>query len=995
MKYCLVLFAVLGFSVQVLAQSTLYQTGEQRFLDDQTAFFEKQLFSASLYESEKVSSKDNYFDQSRAARLLAAQSALELESPDGVGLMKSYILDNGKHPSVATAGLYLGDHFFFKRNYREAIDGYALVSPENLEVSKRADLFFKQGYARFQLKNYDSAAPYFDQAKVLGQEVSFDAYYYSGFIALQNGNSAKAIQDLQNAEKSPFYRDKVPYLLASLYYQEGSFTQLISYAEEKLKNGANLERKEMISLYLAEAYFEQKNFAKAAENYDAFINARKGELTPEQVYKGGIAQFEIENYQRASDYLKVSASTADEKGQASSYYLGHAYLKLDNYQFASTSFKAAASADFNPKIKEEALFNYAKSNLQKGSFQEGISGLDQYLNEYPSGAFRSEAETLLSEALINTSDYLRAIQQMDQIQNKSPRIREAYQRVAFYQAMVYFRDKRYPAAISYLDKSLNFPVNKDLILESHFWKGEIYSANGELDKAIASYQEALQLGRTTSSAYLTKSLYGLGYAYFNSKRYREAEAQFKTYTDRLRTRQNKENYDDALLRLGDCYYVQKRFAEAESTFQQAISERNAGIDYAYYRLGVVQNFQSKNSAALRSLDQLIAGYPNSLYLEDALFQKGQILMEETQYSDATFAFSDLISKRPNSPFVPFALEGRAVANFSQQNYDQTVRDYQTILDEFPNSGNAETALKGLQETLALQGRAGEFSGYLDSYKRSNPENGSVQALEFESAKSLYFERNFAQASIAFERYLSSYPQSSQRVDALYFMGDSYFQSGNQDDALRVFRQLESEPASPQRLKAMQRIGEILSAQGNYSESIPYLETAVQNARSKVEEAESLMALLKAYNETERYQEVITTAEKLESLDGILPESTPRALLNKAKAQFALKQDQAAGVTLAILVDEYKTIEGAEGLFLLAESYQKQGQIDLSNDSIFEMSGPFADFDYWYGRMFLLLAENYLLSGEDFQAKATLESIVENSTNEEIKKLAQDKLQTLN
>lgn len=227
------------------------------------------------------------------------------------------------------------------------------------------------------------------------------------------------------------------------------------------------------------------------------------------------------------------------------------------------------------------------------------------------------------------------------------------------------------------------------------------------------------------------------------------------------------------------------------------------------------------------------------------------------------------------------------------------------------------------------------------------------------------------------------------------MGDSYFQSGNQDDALRVFRQLESEPASPQRLKAMQRIGEILSAQGNYSESIPYLETAVQNARSKVEEAESLMALLKAYNETQRYQEVITTAEKLESLDGILPESTPRALLNKAKAQFALKQDQAAGVTLSVLVDEYKTIEGAEGLFLLAESYQKQGQIDLSNDSIFEMSGPFADFDYWYGRMFLLLAENYLLSGEDFQAKATLESIVENSTNEEIKKLALDKLQTLN
>ncbi|HAZ26833.1 MAG TPA: hypothetical protein DCY95_21555, partial [Algoriphagus sp.] len=86
---------------------------------------------------------------------------------------------------------------------------------------------------------------------------------------------------------------------------------------------------------------------------------------------------------------------------------------------------------------------------------------------YPRGKFKGEAETLLSEALINTNDYLRAIEQMDKINNKSPRIREAYQKVAFYQAMVYYRDQRFPAAISYLNKSLEYPIDKDLILESH------------------------------------------------------------------------------------------------------------------------------------------------------------------------------------------------------------------------------------------------------------------------------------------------------------------------------------------------------------------------------------------------------------------------------------------------------------------------------------------------------------------------------------------------
>jgi hypothetical protein len=66
----------------------------------------------------------------------------------------------------------------------------------------------------------------------------------------------------------------------------------------------------------------------------------------------------------------------------------------------------------------------------------------------------------------------------------------------------------------------------------------------------------------------------------------------------------------------------------------------------------------------------------------------------------------------------------------------------------------------------------------------------------------------------------------------------------------------------------------------------------------------------------------------------------------------------------------------------------------SNDTIFDYSGPFVDFDYWYGRMFLLLSENYLKTGETFQAKATLESIVERSKNPEIKQLAQAKLLTI-
>jgi len=996
MKYHLVLLASLGLSLEAYSQSSLYQTSPQQKLDHNLELFDKQLFSATIYDNTRLLVKPVNAGQARSAELNRAMAALQVESPDGAGWMKKYIFDHGNDPSVTTAGLYLGDHFFFKRNFAEAIDSYKLVDIENLTVENQADVLFKQGYSHFQLNQYAEAAPYFDKGKALNQQASFDSYYYSGFIAMENGNTGKAISDLQTASQSPYYADKVPYLLAALYYKQGSYDQLISFAEPKMSSGQNLEKKEVIYLYLAEVYYAKRNFPKAAENYDAFINSQKGEeLGREEIYKAGISQFEIQNYQRATDYLKVSASSSDEIGQASSYYLAQAYLKLENYQFASTSFQSAAKSDFSPAIKEESIFNYAKVNLQKGSFQSAITALDEYIDSYPSGKYKGEAENLLSEALVNTNDYLRAIDQMDKITKKSPRIQEAYQKVAFYQGMVYYRDQKWNPALAYLDKSLKYPVDKNMVLDSHFWKGEINSAANNLPQAIKAYESVLSNRPSGANGTVAKTYYGLGYAYFNSQQYPKAEEQFGKFTENRQIIANKQQYDDAILRLGDSYYVQKRFSEAASTFQRAINEGNSGVDYAYYRLAVVQNFQSSNQQALGQLDVLISRYPNSLYLEDALYQRGQIYMEETSYQAASVSFSDLLNTKPNSPFVPYALEGRAVANFSLQNYEQTIKDYSTILNNHPNSENSETALKGLQETLALQGRSGEFSDYLTKYKGANPSNGSVQSLEFEAAKGTFFDKNYSQAIRGFESYLKNYPQSAQRADVLYFLGDSYMQVGDTDKALAQFKTLEREPASPQRIRAMQKIGTIELERGNFTQAIPYLETSVQNARSKPEEAEAVQGLMIANFETKKYQQAITQATRLATLDGVIPESSPKALLIKAKAQSALNQSSQAELSLTALVADYKTEQGAEGLYLLALASQEKGEINQSSDLIFDQSGPFVNYDYWYGRIFLLLADNYVKSGEEFQAKATLESIVENSTNAEIKQMAQSKLQTLN
>lgn len=995
MKNTLFLLLMSCVFTQVSAQSSIYQNSNDKAFNEALELFQKKQFSASKFSFEYLKEKPLDDAQKVDVDFYHAVSALYLDNPDGGSLLNDFLLSYPREPKSNDGAHILGDFYFEQRDYRKAIESFRKVNTDKTSLEQRADVLFKTGYSFFQLKDYKNASAYFEQVKRSRSEYLPDAYYYAGYIAMEAGDFPKAVQNFTEAEKAPNYSGKVPYMLSAIFYRQGDFPALVDYATPILSTNRPLDKKEEIYLLLAEASFEGKNYVNAATYYDAYVKSGKGSLSRDQMYKAGVAQYEVGNYQQASNYFKEVALQNDKLGQVSSYYLGHAYLKLNNSQFASTSFSAAYKSDHDRYIKEEALYNYAKVNLERGNFQDAVNALDTYLDTYSQGTHAREVENFLSEALINTNNYLRAIEHIEKLKNKSDRIKAAYQKVTFYQGITYYKDGKYNPALSYFDKSQTYPIDKNILIQSHFWKGETHAVSNNLIEAIKSYEAVLRLKPSANDPYLIKSHYGLASSYFNSDQYTKAEAQYKVYTDKLRGSSNKENYDEALVRLGDTYYVQKKFANALATFQRAIQERGQFADYAYFRAGVVLNFENRNNEAIRQLDEMINNYPSSIYLADAIFQKAQINMEENRYAEARTGFTQLINTKSNSPFIPFALEGRAIASYSLQNYEETLNDYKRILDTYPNSGVADAALVGLQETLSLQGRSGEFSQYLSAYKKSNPDNSSLQNIEFEAAKNLFFNQSFSEAIASFQSYVKNYPGSGQSQEANYFIGDAYYRLGDTNKALQYFYELEKAKGSSQQANAIQKIAKIEFENRNYSKAIPYFIRASASARDKIEEYEANSGLMNAYFQISKFDSASFYADKVIALGNITADSEASAMLIQSKSLLKQKRDLDAQDALISLINEYKTIQGAEALYLLALQFHEQKKFAQSNETIFDFSGPFGMYDYWYGRSFILLAKNYIELGEAFQAKATLESIVEKSANQEIKKEANELLQKLN
>jgi len=95
-------------------------------------------------------------------------------------------------------------------------------------------------------------------------------------------------------------------------------------------------------------------------------------------------------------------------------------------------------------------------------------------------------------------------------------------------------------------------------------------------------------------------------------------------------------------------------------------------------------------------------------------------------------------------------------------------------------------------------------------------------------------------------------------------------------------------------------------------------------------------------------------------------------------------------TINAAQDEY----GAEAKYRLAEIFYNAKDYKQCNETLFSLNTDFASYTNWVGKSYLLLADSYLASGDSYQAKATLRSLIDNFPLDEVKTAASSKLKKM-
>jgi tetratricopeptide (TPR) repeat protein len=980
------IFKLLFFiSFFLQAQNTLVKTTEEDLFRTGMELMDRERFSAAREFFQRFINQNTNDVRAIDAEYYIAFSALNLENNDAESRFQNFIRKYPYHTKSSLAYYDLGTFYYNKQKFDKAIEYLEKIDQSQLNSDQKLESRFRLAYAYFSQKNFEKSGPVFNEIKNGDHKYTSAANYYAGYIEFRSGDYDAALADLKRAEENSDYKNIVPMMIVNVYYKKNASDDLIAYAEDVLKNRPDVKNADDIFLITADAYFRKKEYKRAAELFHKY--SEKIKPTEEISYRMALSEYMINDFVGAVKDFKPIAMNKDSLGQSAAYYLGLSYIKSNNKDFALAAFDQSRHLNFSRETKEEALFNFAKVNYDLERYTFAIPPFKEFVKTFPKSNHSSEASELLSESYLRSSNYSEAVNYIETLKSRTPRINSIYEHVTYYQGAEQFNDQMYKEAVKSFDKSATFPLDRDIYLASNFWKAEALSVDKNYSDAIKSYQIVLAKAPHDHELAL-KAKYGIGYAYFNLKEYKEALGYFKAYVNEAPGRVDKLNYDDALLRLADCYYATKDYEQAVKYYDQVVIRKSPDVDYAYYQKGVVLGIMERIESAKASLDLVINLYPNSIYYDDALFQKAQLDLQTSAYNAAVEEFSGIINNRPNSGYVPYAIQKRALANTNLKKYEEAMNDYDILFSQYLNHPVINEAIIGVKDPLTAMDKLDLLPKYVDAYRNAHPESTSLEDIDFETAQSLVYSQKYAAAIDALNKFIKAYPNSARLREARASLAESYFRNNDYENAAALYKIIADEK-NPGYTKAIQRLAEISYKQNSFEQSKNYYLVLLTNGTKK-ERTYAWMGLIEDYYNLAKYDSVNFYANEILNHGNPAPDASSKATLYLGKAAYATGQNDEAVDYFLRTLNAAKDRNAAEAQYNIAEIQYKEKKYKQSLETLYDLTKTF-QYEDLLGRSFLLIADNSVAMGEIFQAKATLNSLIEKSPHKESVEKAKQKL----
>ncbi|MGB0432454.1 MAG: tetratricopeptide repeat protein, partial [Bacteroidia bacterium] len=449
-------FLLLFCGQLAVAQTTVIESDNTAAFNKAHDLFHKQKYAAAQSAFLRYINGANNAQLVSDARYYISVCAAELMLNNTVEKTLMFRDADPINTRNAKSKFTLGQYYFRLKNYHAALFEFIQIEPlVSLNPYENEAYYFMTGYCQFVEGNLNEARAYFDEIKDYQNEYYHLANYFAAYVSFQNKEYDKALKGFKRIHKHNNFKDFVPIYIAEVYAYNKQYDLVISYGDSILQNNA-LQKKHVVHLLLAQAYFKKQDFKQAVKYYSKYADLRT--LGTEDSYQYGYACYVLKDYNTAQKQFKSFVIDQDSLGQNVSYLLADTYVKNKLKNEARNSFLFASRLDFNKLIKEDAFYNYAKLSHELKFNKAAMNAFNEFIKTYPNSQYADEAKVNYTRILLSSNDNLKALELIEEIPNPNKKIQGGYQRLAFNVGLEYLDIQNFEKAREYLNKSLKKPV---------------------------------------------------------------------------------------------------------------------------------------------------------------------------------------------------------------------------------------------------------------------------------------------------------------------------------------------------------------------------------------------------------------------------------------------------------------------------------------------------------------------------------------------------------
>lgn len=935
------------------------------------------------------------------AKYILALSNLKGRNKNAEAEITAYINQTVNPVYRQRAAFALAQYYFQNNNLPAAIANYEIAGIDNLSNSEIADAKFELAYSYFNERRFDKAKPLFQVIKELPDNKYYlPGNYYYGLLAYSDKNYDQALTSFERVHNQDEYKDIVPYYEAEINYFKGDYDKVLQISNRYLRKKDKLFYDKEMQLLTGQTYFEQKKFKEALPYFEYYYD-NSDKIRKEELYELAYTYYKLEKWPQAIETFQPLSNAQDSLGQTSMYLLGDCYLKTGDKKGARNAFGICADMDFNRSQKEASSFLFAKLSYESGNEAMATRKFYDFVKDYPNSSYNNEAKTLLTGLLAKSSNYGEAFAIMSDMAIKDNATWGIYQQVGVGRAMQLMQNNQYADADSVLNLSLQQPIHPAYEAIAYFWKGEIAYREKRYQQAVQYSQSFLSKSKGIEDAVrkisplatVQNANSNIGYAQLETENYGGAKEAFAIAQKSSGNGHSDNIASDAVVREADALFMQKDFDRAAQLYDKAITANIGNPDYARYQKSLILGLQNKDAEKIAMLNTIINKQPASEYKKEAQYELAVSYLEEERKTEAIGLLKVLSEDNSNTE----SLKARSLSKLAYA-YQEADRDadaiiaYKKYIADFPAASDRVAATDALRNLYIATGKPEEYAAFLKQNNMPSENDASIETTYYAAAETEYGNENWSKATEGFTKYLNQFPNGSLANKAHYYRAESYAKLKDNSKALADYEAVVSGGWSDFSADAAARAAELSMANKDYAGAQKYYSNFRGAAMDNVSLQKAYTGLLEASFANAAYAEADAYADTLIALPDLNAATLNKAQLYKAKSLQHNNKLEDAKAMYQVIDKKNIGAASAEARYRVAEILLAQKKLTEAETQASYAAQASAGQDYWVVKSYILIADILTEQKDYFNAKATLQSIIKNNKDKDVKAEATKKLE---